>query len=305
MVKTVRMNQFEKAILLPLCVNEMMQTLEMSRTKHQLRAAIGRHLAITGDPRPGVGLRSDGAPEIAWCCIEGGKIHLTGKYRWGYFGQLLRLKPRSFPVHSFLITKYPITWAQYRVFLDSSDGYGNDSWWVNLNREIAPAYCQNHYHNHPATNVSWYDAIAYSRWLSARLGYHVRLPTEEEWQQAAGGTARNIYPWGNSWDSSRANTNQSLLNHSTAVGMYPHGVSSQGVFDLVGNVWEWCINKFEKPEDISIVGNFPRSIRGGSWGLNHCWARTNVRNGAYPEIRSKYIGFRLCSTTLSLVHRPN
>ena len=58
--------------------------------------------------------------------------------------------------------------------------------------------------NHPAENVSWYDAVAYCRWLSKRLGYEIQLPTEWEWQQAAtGGDPTNQYPWGPDWDSKR------------------------------------------------------------------------------------------------------
>jgi hypothetical protein len=119
--------------------------------------------------------------------------------------------------------------------------------------------------NHPAANVSWYDAVAFCQWLSVRSGHQVRLPTEWEWQQAAtGGDPANKYPWGAEWDSRCANTNESSLNRTTAVGMYPHGASSVGALDLSGNVWEWCVKEYGAPERVGLTGTAPRAVRGGS-----------------------------------------
>lgn len=97
--------------------------------------------------------------------------------------------------------------------------------------------------NHPADMVNWWDAVAFCHWLSKDLV--LRLPTEFEWQLAAtGGDSAYIYPWGAAWDPRdepwRANTFESGLGCTTAVGMYPAGTSLDGVLDLAGTVWEWC-----------------------------------------------------------------
>jgi hypothetical protein len=119
--------------------------------------------------------------------------------------------------------------------------------------------------NQPAVNVTWIEAMAYCEWLSAALGFAVRLPTEWEWQQAAtGGDPRNEFPWGE-WQEGRANTFESELGRTTAVGLYPQGASAQGVLDLAGNTWEWCLNKFDTPSDVSAGGDARRVVRGGSW----------------------------------------
>ena len=91
-----------------------------------------------------------------------------------------------------------MTWIQYRAFLEAEDGYRNKGWWEGLaEREDAPGEQYRKHDNHPAENVSWYDVVAYCRWLSKRLGYDIRLPTEWEWQQAAtGGDKANDVPLG-------------------------------------------------------------------------------------------------------------
>jgi formylglycine-generating enzyme required for sulfatase activity len=105
--------------------------------------------------------------------------------------------------------------------------------------------------------ITWIEALAYCQWLSTRLGYEVRLPTEWEWQQAAtGGDPKNQYPWGK-WEEGRANTFESEIGRVTAVGLYPHGRSAQGVPDLAGNVMEWCLNRYDSPKDVRLGGRRP------------------------------------------------
>ena len=113
--------------------------------------------------------------------------------------------------------------------------------------------------------MSWYDAVAYCRWLSKRLGYKIELPTEWEWQQAAtGGDKANACPWGRDWDSERANTSKSGLSRTTAVGLYPQGASPVGALDMSGNVEEWCLNEYGNPKNVAVSGDERRVVRGGS-----------------------------------------
>ena len=148
--------------------------------------------------------------------------------------------------------------------------------------------------NHPAENLCCLDAMAFCRWLSARLGYEVRLPTEWEWQQAAtGGDPMNVYPWGPEWDGNRANTYESELHRSTAVGMYPHGISPVGTLDMSGNVWEWCLNEHDNPRNVAPAVNARRVVRGGSWEFDRTDARAACRSVSAPFNRNNHLGFRL------------
>jgi formylglycine-generating enzyme required for sulfatase activity len=207
-----------------------------------------------------------------------------------------RVSSRSNP---FFIAKYPITYSQYKAFLDDAQGYAGKRWWNGLERKPKPGEQDHPIDNCPAENVSWYDAMAFCRWLTARLGYEVRLPTEMEWQQAAtGGNPNNEYPWGPNWIESRANTDESRLSRTTAVGMYVGGASAHEVLDLAGNVWEWCLNKFERPNDVAMSGKERRVARGGSWAYYQALARCAFRGFLHPAFRYGNIGFRIVRVSL-------
>ena len=110
--------------------------------------------------------------------------------------------------------------------------------------------------NRPVVEVSWYEARAYCRWLSRqwRNEGEVRLPTNEEREQAASPDKRK-YPWGNEEpDPERANFGEHV-NHPTPVGIYPMGNGAFGHGDLAGNVWEWSADG----------GQGLRGLRGGAW----------------------------------------
>jgi formylglycine-generating enzyme required for sulfatase activity len=169
------------------------------------------------------------------------------------------------------------------------------------------------YDNHPAENVSWYDSLAFTRWLNARLRriegatwpdipfdltpdtlhtYNgLRLPTEWEWQYAAqNGDKANTYPWGPEWDGRKANTYESGLSRTTAVGMYPPAPC--GAFDLSGNVYDWCLNTNDDLS-MSLTGSASRVLRGGAFHLNSRLARASSRYGDFPSLRSSNFGFRV------------
>jgi formylglycine-generating enzyme required for sulfatase activity len=185
--------------------------------------------------------------------------------------------------------------VQYRAFLEAPDGYTNSDWWDQMARsDQRPGEQYRGLDNHPAENVSWFDAVAYCRWLTTRLGYEIRLPTEWEWQQAAtGGSADREFPWGSTWDSRHANTAESGLNRTTAVGVYPQGASPFGVLDLSGNVWEWCLNEYAAPERVEVSGDAPRVVRGGSFFYKRESARSRHRDRDLPYWRNLGHGFRI------------
>jgi hypothetical protein len=251
-------------------------------TSHRRRTIIGDRLAEIGDPRSGVGLDSRGLPDFVWLPVPGGEVTLEEG-------------AGTFTVPPFHISKYPVTWVQYRSFLQAPDGYHNPHWWRGLAEpESEPGEQYRQQDNHPAENVSWYDAIAFCRWLSVHLGYEVRLPTEWEWQQAAtGGDPARIFPWGEDENGAYTNTWESGLSRTTAVGLYPQGASPGGMLDMSGNVWEWCLNEYYDPRRIGLSGNYVRVLRGGSWGDGLGSARTSMSNHMDPWFRTSDRGLRI------------
>ncbi len=277
----------EQDFLGPLDRDRMLEALDDPATSRERRAVIGVRLSLLGDPRPGVGLREDGLPDIVWCKVPGGEVTLEEN-------------ADTFPVEPFYIAKYPVTYSQYRAFLEAEDGYHNRDWWRGLpfQQSDKPGRPFQRYDNHPAENVAWDEALAFCRWLSVKRGYEIWLPTAWEWQQAATGSEPvNEYPWGPQWDSRLANTYESELGRSTAVGMYPQGASPVGALDMSGNVWEWCLNEYEHPERTALAGDTRRVVRGGSWNNNQDNARAAYRNHNDPDNRNNNMGFRVvCSS---------
>ena len=256
------------------------EPLQDASFSHQERFKIGQSLATIRDRRPGVGLKEDGLPDIEWIKIPGGQVKLKG------VNQVFEVKP-------FRMAKYPVTNVQFEAFLQAEDGYRNDEWWrdIEQSREAAqPLWLEA---NCPRENVSWYEAIAFCRWLSIKTGTSIRLPTEWEWQQAAtGGDPQHEYPWEGGWEASRCNSEQSGLRRTTAVGMYPQGATEQGVLDIVGNVWEWCMNT-DETLDTEITTGGRRVHRGGSWYSDADGLRASNRDWLPADFRDGFLGFRL------------
>ncbi len=131
----------------------LLAELDDPATGHKRRSDIGERLAEIGDPRPGVGVREDGLPDIVWCPVSGGEVTLEG------------VKGR-FTVEPFWIAKYAITCLQYRRFLKAADGYQQDAWWTGLKRAEGAWEQRRKFGNHPADTIDWYQAMAFCRWLS-------------------------------------------------------------------------------------------------------------------------------------------
>ncbi len=275
----------------------LLDELNTDDASHQRREEIGLRLNQLGDPRRGSGLNDKGLPDIVWIDIPPGEIALKTEISY------------RFQVASFRLARYPITWAQYRAFVDAEDGYCNEAWWQGLQKEYLSGRPLWSFANYPVINVSWYDAMAFCRWLSDKLNLDIRLPTEWEWQLAAVGEwdwqlaelgcAQQDYPWSGGWNPARANTRDAGIGRTVAVGLYSLGRSPFRVDDMAGNVWEWCLNSYHQPSDISLHLDGTSVLRGGSWysdpdGVNSI-KRYFHRHGS----RSDNIGFRLlCSSPI-------
>ena len=231
-------------------------------------------------------------PDIDWVTIPGGEF----VYQEG--------ERRRLP--AFRIARHPVTNSQYQTLIDAG-GYRDERWWTDLQRP-EPEASRWPQANRPRTNVDWYEAVAFCRWLSEMFAYEVRLPTEEEWERAARGVDGREYPWGSPYESGRANIDETaryggdrvgdwLLEQTTAVGVYPHGASSEGVLDLSGNVWEWCLNQYDYPEQTQAdTSGQARVLRGGSWFNPADDARGALRSRVVPDYRSVGLGFRVVSS---------
>jgi formylglycine-generating enzyme required for sulfatase activity len=263
-----------------------------------------------GDPRLGVGLRDDGLPDIAWCKVPAGSFLMGG----GDEQHKVRLS-------AFRIARYPVTNAQYAAFVQD-DGYTErwrDCWtqagWEWKEDRTGPETYGGVFDlpNHPVMGVTWYEAIAFCGWLTAKLrgignlgeDEAVTLPSEPQWEKAARGTDGRIYPWGGEADPNRANYDETGIRATSAVGCFPGGASPYGCLDMAGNVWEWTrslykpypYNAADGREDPDAEG--VRVVRGGSWFVALVSARCSVRNWDSPVIRSSDLGFRVVCSPIS------
>jgi len=147
----------------------------------------------------------------------------------------------------FWIMETEVTNAQYSSFI-TAGGYTEKSFWSEegwlwlLSQNVVqPAYWNDKLFsedNQPVVGINWHEATAYANWLSGETNLIIRLPTEEEWEKAARGSAGLLFPWGNEWDGRRLNhQSDDNYSYSAPVGSYAMGMSPYGVLDMAGNVW--------------------------------------------------------------------
>jgi formylglycine-generating enzyme required for sulfatase activity len=194
--------------------------------------------------------------------------------------------------YDYFMARSPVTNAQYAAY-------------VNAKGIIHPVDDWEKKRDHPVVNVAWNDALAYCLWWNdlrkneLPSGVVLRLPTEAEWEKAARGADGLIYPWGNTFDKNKCNTDEGGKNDTTPVGLYsPQGDSPYGAVDMVGNVWEWTHSLFKKypydAEDGREAENSSgeRVQRGGSYLGTDQLARAAARYRGDPGFLD-FIGFRV------------
>ena len=206
-------------------------------------------------------------------------------------------------VNSFYIGKYEVTQAQYQEIMGSNPSYYKGN-------------------NRPVEHVSWYDAVQFCNKLSAREGLEpcytingtdvtcdftkngYRLPTEAEWEYAArGGNQSQGYKYSGSnnpdevawyYDNSGSQTHDVVTKQANELGIY----------DMSGNVWEWCWDWYASDYYSNILQDNPkgpdggsgRVDRGGGWDGNARHARVAERGSGIPSFSGSGLGFRLLRT---------
>ncbi len=217
--------------------------------------------------------------------------------------------------YTYCISKYEITNAQYKMFIDA----GNIENLPEIN-ESCPVWREDgsydeSFANYPVVCVSWYDAVAYTEWLGEEYSLLARLPTEAEWEKAARGDQDDrIYTWGNNWeDGIRLNcANEecaNIVDRLEPIGSYPSGASPYAVEDMLGNVAEWTSSLYgndrnvadfiypydpnDGREDLLALDTVARVIRGGSFVNGRAFTRVSARNSAFPHQFDRTLGFRI------------
>lgn len=257
------------------------------------RAQAGDVLGMLGDPRPGV---CTVAPDMV--LIPGGQVEIGPDAE----RHAIALKP-------YALSRYPITNVQFRVFVEDG-GYFKREYWTARGWQWREKTGQRRgliedpvwgIDNRPVVAVTWHEAVAYTRWLASRTGRPFRLPTEAEWERAASGTERRKYPWGSRTSDDTANHRETGIGQTSAVGIFHQDCTPEGVYDMGGNVWEWCSSldkgypykAADGREDLEAAG--PRILRGGAFdnprtgSMLHC----SHRRPAEPHARVALIGFRV------------
>ena len=216
--------------------------------------------------------------------------------------RMVRLSP-------YWIDRLPVTNADFSLFI-SAAGYSTHRFWSEagwdfIHREAIkePLYWNDdHWNqpNHPVTGVSWWEAMAYACFIGKTL------PTEAQWEYAAGGGLRT-YPWGDEYpDASRANyapgcEPTELRRASTAVDAHPAGIAWSGCLDMAGNVGEWCLDAISTSYEWDTIGidpvntanvTAPRILRGGSGLHDEDALRCASRDYYSPGLRDNIVGFR-------------
>ncbi len=229
----------------------------------------------------------------------------------------------------FYISKYAVTVAEFRKFVEAA-GYHTDAekagssflrngkTWeekagVNWRYGVSGSVRSATEDNHPVLHVSWNDAVAYCEWMTKQTGKTCRLPTEAEREYACRAGTTTPFNMGKNLKTDQANYNGQSSYANNSKGQYRSNTvpvdsfvpNAWGLYNMHGNVWEWCRDWFggryyddckakgvvENPAGPEIGSR--RVLRGGSWSNRAESCRSASRNGNTPDSRSDFFGFRL------------
>ena len=280
-------------------------------------------------------------PPIGMVLIPGGTFIMGSDDKSGYPADG-EGPSRQVTLDSFLIDAYSVTNARFGDFVKDTDyiteaeryGWsfvfhsfvprivaksvtqsplGTPWWWVvhmaDWRHPEGPGSNINKRKNHPVVHVSWNDAVAYSNWAGKRL------PTESEWEYSArGGLIQKKYPWGddlcvgrkhfcNIWQGDFPNHNTQQDGYVGTAPVKSFKPNQYGLYNMVGNVWEWCSDWFSSDHSTEDINENPKgpsrgtnkSMRGGSYLCHESYCnryRVAARSSNTPDSSTGNLGFR-------------
>jgi len=238
-------------------------------------------------------------------------------------------RPHEFTVvvQSVYLDRYLVTNRQFQKFVNAG-GYEEMAIWdeeiwpavldfTDQTEQPGPRFWKNGRYrsgeaNLPVVGISWYEAVAYARWVGKRL------PTEAEWVKAGSWPItlspqthlQRKYPWGDTFDRGKANIWGSKPARIVAVEEFSEGASVGGLYQLIGNVWEWTATTLEtdpQPEEaVQGYETLLKTIRGGAFDtyFEH-QANCHFSSGENPIFRKHNIGFRCALSICDIAVRPD
>lgn len=196
---------------------------------------------------------------------------------------------KEISIPAYRIGKYPVMNSEYELFIRETGKLVASS--MGWDGQRVPSG----FGRHPVAGVTFYDALAYCRWLTGKTGHNYMIPNEAQWEKACRGASGGLYPWGDEYDPARCNLGKSGL---AMVDAYI-AQNDYGLFDLVGNVRQWTCSlwgeksitpdqNFAYPwqegqrNDPTANGLIRRVLRGASYTDNAKRLRCSARSGHLP-----------------------
>jgi len=289
--------------------NEMNQPRIVDVSNPQYRCE-PKTVYVTADKKVFRDRLQDGSlgPEMVW--IPAGRFRMGDIQGGGYRNE----KPVHWvSVDKFAMGRYEVTVAEFRRFVNAT-GYRTDAekegscWWDEGKNWRNLGFSQTD--THPVVCVSWNDATAYTEWLSKQTGHTYRLSTEVQWEYADRAGSITKYWWGNTASHEYANYGKDQCCEGLAKGkdswVYTSPVGSFaanpfGLYDTVGNVWEWTCSEYEdkysgKEQRCANRGS-RLVLRGGSWSTEPRNVRAATRGIYSHGVRNNIVGFRLAKSS--------
>lgn len=215
---------------------------------------------------------------------------------YGWYEKETRRKAKIGP---FCIDRHLVSNADYQTFVEETghpepfitpEAYQRQGFLVHPYKKMEEFLWKEGFfprgrESHPVVLVSLQNATAYCAWRGEKNKRRYRLPTEAEWERAARGKDGRIFPWGNKWNSEYLNSG-SRSGYTSPVDRFPEGRSPYGLYDMVGNVFQWTTTPWEKKKFV---------LKGCSWDDLPGTCRAAMRHGRPPETKHILIGFRCVS----------